>query len=873
MNATTVQERLQLKREPIDKWSLREQLCLASAVARSGDQNWMSVSRALKPFGEANRPSDWFHQKNCAAQYNALLANVETPKRKKRSGLNESVVETPGECILRRLLSDREAELKTLLAEERGEYRKLQEDMKILNSGRVTEEQLDLWCKEIDEEEAKREQEALNHAKWLKQRDLRKQEIERVWRPLKSAYPTAGQKHKPESVDNFITNERENNSQTRDTNQQLISTIPVQQQTSPQKSVQYHVIQTTEESGKPALSPLLTSLLKSPSQVQVPTSILHSAITNQSGKLAVMSNSASSPTITSLLNATSTVTTPTTTHALVLDDQPLNADILDDANIKIDDLAKSMLVQDGPFPEIKKEEVDDIISEIIENNLVGDPEQHLDLDGNGEININLELDELEQEQEQEMTEEPVSQVEEAKVPSPKPEEPAHPAPATPEIDPFEFHEDPVIFNSPVKPSSLKPDNTQHTPLYQQSPVKSEETIKTPVNVEDDKKVPEVLVPVEVSTDDTKKGIKNLDEATPEIVSEQQEDEVDKQQIEDVTKLEEVKVEVEEAEEQSSTERKPSSEEKENDEASDDTKSEVVVGPKEEPKNIQTDSESKDATVLTPQPTQSESGISDFADDLYDISMEVKIDKSGKAKRDYSRTKKKEEKNFDMFLAMEKAQMDLSDDLGEFKVDKKDVTTRLRSEKQRSSSPWTEDDEDSNLKPAKRRYSTPATPLDSLPNSPASSIAFNEDDKDYKNWKKSVLLVYNRLASHKYASLFLKPITDDQATGYSATVYRRMDLQTIKKNIDTAVIRTSLEFKRDVMLMFTNAIMYNKTNDTVFNMASQMQQESIEPIEILMQAQGHADTPLRRETRTSESSCKRKRISEEPYKASKKKRDD
>lgn len=61
-------------------------------------------------------------------------------------------------------------------------------------------------------------------------------------------------------------------------------------------------------------------------------------------------------------------------------------DILDDVqltNIKLDDLANSILVQDGPLPEIKKEEVDDIISEIIENagGIVDDPEQHLQLDG------------------------------------------------------------------------------------------------------------------------------------------------------------------------------------------------------------------------------------------------------------------------------------------------------------------------------------------------------------------------------------------------------------------------------------------------------------------------------------------------------------
>lgn len=131
---TSIQERLQLKREPIDKWSLREQLGLASAVARSGDQNWMSVSRALKPFGESNRPLDWFHQKNCAAQYGVLLGDVETPKRKKRSGM-ETLVETPAECILKRLIADRQIELRRLLAAEKEEYKKLQDNMKLLQTG------------------------------------------------------------------------------------------------------------------------------------------------------------------------------------------------------------------------------------------------------------------------------------------------------------------------------------------------------------------------------------------------------------------------------------------------------------------------------------------------------------------------------------------------------------------------------------------------------------------------------------------------------------------------------------------------------------------------------------------------------------------
>lgn len=113
----------------LDTWSIREQLCLASSVLRSGDQNWytitlfkpksehrvwlygsrVSVSRSLKSFAEPNRPPDWLSPKNCALQYNSLLEKTGAQKRKRgerhpSTGPNDSQAgETPGEIILRQL--------------------------------------------------------------------------------------------------------------------------------------------------------------------------------------------------------------------------------------------------------------------------------------------------------------------------------------------------------------------------------------------------------------------------------------------------------------------------------------------------------------------------------------------------------------------------------------------------------------------------------------------------------------------------------------------------------------------------------------------------------------------------------------------------
>lgn len=166
----SVQERLQLKRVPLDKWSISEQLYLASAVICSGDQNWMSVSRSLKMMCGSNRPSDWFSQKSCAAQYGLLLENVETPKRKKRNDkdTSQASAETASELILRKLTQERIAELRKCIQDERNEYAKLKEEFSAIQNDSYDEKQLQEMWEKIESEEKQREKEQQKHAQWLK---------------------------------------------------------------------------------------------------------------------------------------------------------------------------------------------------------------------------------------------------------------------------------------------------------------------------------------------------------------------------------------------------------------------------------------------------------------------------------------------------------------------------------------------------------------------------------------------------------------------------------------------------------------------------------------------------------------------------------
>lgn len=256
----SVQERLKLRRVSYDTWSTREQLCLASSVLKSGDQNWMSVSRSLKPFveKEALRPPDWFSQKSCAIQYAHLLENADTPKRKKReSG------ETTGESIVRRLTQERIAELGQILAFQRDEYQQLKSEVSLLKSSSVTDDKLQKMWLMIEQEEREQEQKARAHSAWLAKRQ-QKQEL-----------------NSPQTVTAIAQRKAtESSAESQETTE---------------------AVDEEEKKNRGGRSPLLTSLLKSPSpttQIQTSTPPVQ----------------VSSPTITSLLGSSPKVPNPPLTQ-------------------------------------------------------------------------------------------------------------------------------------------------------------------------------------------------------------------------------------------------------------------------------------------------------------------------------------------------------------------------------------------------------------------------------------------------------------------------------------------------------------------------------------------------------------------------------
>jgi bromodomain-containing protein 8 len=135
---------------------------------------------------------------------------------------------------------------------------------------------------------------------------------------------------------------------------------------------------------------------------------------------------------------------------------------------------------------------------------------------------------------------------------------------------------------------------------------------------------------------------------------------------------------------------------------------------------------------------------------------------------------------------------------------------------------------------------PSRPLsisESIPNSPASSIIEDPEQlKEYKTWRKSILLLWRQAATHKYSSLFTYPVTDDEAKGYSTVVYRPIDLTMIRRRIENGTIRSTVEFQHEMMLLFQNAIMYNNVRHEVHQMAVEMQKEILDSIDDFIETQ-------------------------------------
>ncbi|XDV37648.1 hypothetical protein PO909_007216 [Leuciscus waleckii] len=710
---------------PTEPWSIREKLCLASSVMRSGDQNWVSVSRAIKPFSESGRPPDWFSQKHCASQYSELLETTEAPKRKR--GEKGEVVETIEDVIVRRLTAERIEELKRLIKDTQEKYRKLKKEVDLIQAGHMDTKLEELWAeielkKKQEEEEAEQKKRATEAAYQVRQ--AAKNTPKRVPSVTVRSSPDASSPSMEVSQPDTTQPMTEESCAVPMT-QGVTVFMPVSEVTgsgpkepglgalvddSPQKK---HLA----PKATPPPSPLLSELLKKGSLIAA------------SSRLVVEGDVA-----TGLSNG-SHVELHTSATAL-----PINQDITAGAAAVAEGSGAEAVMAGSSTPA----EVEGKETELVEEDTVVSVSymaHELDLETVGDIIAIIE----------EKVDDPVEALDAAAVEAA-----------------LSLCEDPAVgghpLTSPWESQSFKADEPE--PIVQQS--------AAPAVTQSDPDPADVQGEMEVLEEEATET-EAVDGATGEAVTPVAPDAGQSQDCE-------IKIEREGEgeggmEEMQQEIRSPSPA----------VKCEVEDWVQPETVTPCLDSEDSSASAKDTKEVKEEDGGSEVD---VDEGMEMKecgdVDGEG------------------AYLS---------------EVD-----------------PPASESEDG-YGSHSQRYTT----ADSTASSPASSqFSMCSEDQEalqaQKIWKKAIMLVWRAAANHRYASVFLQPVSDDIAPGYHSIVHRPMDLSAIKKNIESGQIRTTAEFQRDIMLMFQNAVMYNSSDHDVYHMALEMQRDVLEQIQQFLATQ-------------------------------------
>ncbi|RCN34040.1 Bromodomain protein [Ancylostoma caninum] len=108
----------------------------------------------------------------------------------------------------------------------------------------------------------------------------------------------------------------------------------------------------------------------------------------------------------------------------------------------------------------------------------------------------------------------------------------------------------------------------------------------------------------------------------------------------------------------------------------------------------------------------------------------------------------------------------------------------------------------------------------------------KSDKDH-GFQGRMLSMWNILHEHRHSAIFLHPVTDRDAPGYSRAVYYPVDLTTVKREADSGTISVVNAFTLKIFLMFANAVMFNSTGHDVNFYAKEMGTATIDECMFIM----------------------------------------
>ncbi|KAF9485329.1 Bromodomain-containing protein [Pholiota conissans] len=113
----------------------------------------------------------------------------------------------------------------------------------------------------------------------------------------------------------------------------------------------------------------------------------------------------------------------------------------------------------------------------------------------------------------------------------------------------------------------------------------------------------------------------------------------------------------------------------------------------------------------------------------------------------------------------------------------------------------------------------------------------EEQVALKRFQNVIGMLHSQISQHRNGNIFHNPIKNSEAPDYHEIVKRPMDLKTIKTRVKDGLIANSLEFQRDIFLMFANSMMYNRPGSDVYTMAEDMMLESEGQIIAFRQTEG------------------------------------
>ncbi|KAM9439123.1 bromodomain-containing protein 8 isoform 3-T3 [Salvelinus alpinus] len=710
---------------PTESWSVREKLCLATSVMKSGDQNWVSVSRAIKPFAEPGRPPDWFSQKHCASQYSELLETTETPKRKR--GEKGEVVETVEDVIVRRLTAERIDGLKRLIKDTQEKHRKLKTEAELIQAGHLDSKLEDLWG-EIVQKKKQEQDEADVKRKVTDTAYLARQAVKNTPKRVPSVTVRSPLGCGSPSLE-FCQG---------DTPQ----STPEDPSTSVTAPGVAGFMPLTEACGLGGAESGLSTLLDESPQKKL---------------LGQKATPPPSPLLSELLKKGSLL--PTSPRLVGDGDLPGNMTIAHDLQLTGSVLLGSLATGGNEVGASQPGPGDGTEEDLVTVSYMA---EELDLETVGDIIAIIEDkgDENTEALDAAAVEAALSLCEET----------GHA---------LSGHWEPGPFKSPESdPSGSSHLSSSHLSSLAGSLEVKREVLQlrggTSACDSQDNCPSGYPHPLGISGLPSSSCSSMMLEHSQAIGARLQPGAMGGADGEGspVSPHATIRCESEEWTQQGAA---------------------------------HADSEDGPMTRRHSKDVKEEEGVSDGEEGSASETKEGLDGDGGDEEGDG-------------------AEAYLSEAEGETELEP----------------PASESEDGYSLHTASSSLQLHTT-ADSIPSSPASSqFSMCSEDQEarqaQKIWKKAIMLVWRAAANHRYANVFLQPVTDDIAPGYHSIVHRPMDLSTIKKNIETGLIRTTAEFQRDIMLMFQNAVMYNSCDHDVFHMALEMQRDVLEQIQQFLATQ-------------------------------------